>query len=353
MRVLMVGVSEETMGGMWSVAKNYLENEEFCKATALRYIPTSTVGTKFRRGLFSLKALIKVFAALVSGGYDIVHIHASERGSIYRKSIVMMLAHMFGCKTVLHMHGAEFQKWYEESPQVIKAYTMFFLNRANKIIILGEYCRSFIETLVSDSRKVCTVYNAVHIEEHKEYNRKATNLLFLGAVGRRKGIEDLLDAMTLIDDQLEKCVKLTIYGPIADFPIEEAIKQKGLQKRVSYLGWLGAEQRGQVFAHTAVNVLPSYYEGLPMTILETMAYGIPNITTAIAGIPEAVDCRNGVLVEPGDVSGLAKSISSLMNQEELRLNMSDQAYQKIKECFGLELHFQSVLSIYEKVCSEK
>ena len=54
--------------------------------------------------------------------------------------------------------------------------------------------------------------------------------------------------------------------------------------------------------HAMVNILPSYNEGLPMTILETMAYGIPNISTSIASIPEVLHNNdNGFLVKPGDI----------------------------------------------------
>lgn len=107
---------------------------------------------------------------------------------------------------------------------------------------------------------------------------------------QRKGIDDLLQAFASIVNEIPEDIMLTLYGDDHDSEekIQDKINRYKLQERVHYMGWLTKDNRADVFRNTIVNVLPSYNEGLPMTILESMGYGIPNISTSIAAIPEAI-----------------------------------------------------------------
>ena len=78
-----------------------------------------------------------------------------------------------------------------------------------------------------------------------------------------------------------------------------------------------------------------------------MAYGIPNITTAVAAIPEAVNDENGALLQPGDTEMLAAAILRLLQDPQLRKEKSDNAYQTMKGIFSTEQHMQEVLKLYE------
>lgn len=345
----MVGVDKQTKGGMWTVAENYINSKLFSERTNLKYVATSITGTKCKRILFTAKALLVIIFELLFKKYNLVHIHMAERGSVYRKNIVINISKIFACKVVLHMHGAEFETWYKEQNESKKEFIRSVLDKADKIIILGEYWREFVASLVNDEKKICVVYNAVAVPEKNRYNSDATNLLFLGAVGARKGIYDLLGAMKIAEEQLEPNVKLFVYGPDVENNIEEKIAEYGVQQRVEYKGWLSAEEKEKVFNSIAANILPSYNEGLPMTILETMSYGIPNISTNVAAIPEAINCDNGMIIEPGNKEKLAECIQLIMTEKEKRVNMSNQSHNMAKRLFALEQHILNVLKIYEEL----
>lgn len=349
----MVGVDQTTKGGMWTVAENYLNCEAFCRENDLKYIPTSITGGVAERCLFTAKALCRILYSLLVRKYDILHVHMSERGSVYRKNIVIDMARLAGCKIVLHMHGAEFQQWFEALPDKRKAHVRRILNKADQVIILGQYWSSFIQGLMDQKDKIQVIYNAVSVPEENRYNVKASNLLFLGAVGKRKGTYDLLEAIKLADDRLAPNVKLLIYGPDVDGIIEQKIGEAGLQHRVEYKGWLSAAEKGAVFENTAVNILPSYNEGLPMTILETMAYGIPNISTNVAAIPEVVNEENGCIICPGQVKDLAEQIVGIMADEAQRKRKSEAAYKAVNEKCSLDAHFDAVTDIYKKLAPNK
>lgn len=347
MKVLMVGVDEKTKGGMWSVARGYLQNQAYQDATGVKYVATATVGSPVKKLLFFGVGFVKILALLITQKWDIVHIHMSERGSVYRKLAIAKLAKLFGCKTAVHMHGAEFEPWYKNLSERKKRFVRRGLNDLDAIIILGEYWRPFISSLIEEQEKVKVLYNAVPVPQENRYHIHAKNMLFLGVVGQRKGIYDLLAALETIDEELDDSYQLLIYGPNPDGDIAQRIEFYKLQHRVRYMGWADPGQFDQLFTQIAVNVLPSYHEGLPMTILETMAYGIPNITTEVAAIPEAVNAENGILLQPGDTKKLAAAILSLLHDPQLRKEKSDNAYQTMKNIFSTDQHMREVLKLYE------
>lgn len=349
MKVLMIGVDKSTGGGMWTVAENYISDEEFSRGVGLTYIPTSISGTVGARLWFTAKAYVRILLQFIRVRYDIAHIHMSERGSVFRKSIAVLLAKMFRCKVILHLHGAEFEEWYKKMPSVIRRYVQFIFRISDNIIILGEYWEKFITSISAGKTEVKVVYNAVRLPETNLYNADAVNLLFLGAAIERKGIHDLLRAIKMIDGKLNSDVKLLICGPDPENKIENRIRESGLEGRAVYKGFLDANGKREVFRQTMVNILPSWHEGMPMTILETMAEGIPNIATDVAAVSEAVNTENGALVHAGNVEEIAEQILRLVQDRELRIRKSQNAYDTVKEKFSLEVHLKKIRNIYESL----
>ena len=124
------------------------------------------------------------------------------------------------------------------------------------------------------------------------------------------------------------------------------MRQQNIENRIAYVGWIDAEQKKEILKNTMINVLPSYNEGLPMTILETMSYGIPNISTDIASIPEVINSgKNGFLIKPGDTRQLSEYIKQLCKNSKLRSSMSDQCWLEVTEKFGLDVHI-NILTEY-------
>lgn len=347
-KVLMVGTAKSTGGGMWTVANGYITSQLYNKKISLKYIPTFVVGSKLKRVLFAFIAYIRILWDLLIRRPKIMHVHMAEKGSVFRKGIAMLFGKIFGCKIVVHMHGAEFQSWYEALEEEKKNKVTAILNRADKIIILGEYWKPFVSTIVPID-KIVVIYNAV-AQKEKMYNPDGSTLLFLGAVGQRKGAYDLVEAFSGIADKLPENIVLKFYGPDFEKKIGRVIKDSAVSSRIEYCGWLNNVQKSDVFKETICSILPSYNEGLPMTILETMAVGIPNISTRIAAIPEVVDENNGYLINPGNQEQLKQAIIAVCNSREDRIHKSDFAYNTIKKKFNIESNIKQTLFIYKELC---
>jgi len=352
MNVLMVGVDKTSIGGMLTVVENYWNSEFFCKKTNLRYIPSVINKSPLIKILYFLIAFLRIFACILLHQIDIVHIHMAERTSVYREGLVAKFAKILRCKVIIHMHGADIEQWYDSLGSIKKKITRYFISCADKVIILGENWRSFMERIVSNKKRIEVVYNAVDVPPYNKYNPDAKNIIFLGMIIPRKGILDLLDALKSIELQLPKDIKVLLYGNDKNKNIQALISERNLEKRVSFCGWLDGKNRACCFQTAIINVLPSYHEGLPMSILETMAYGVPNISTTIAAIPEVIkNGENGMIVNPGDVSSLANAILYLATEKKLRKKFSEASYETICKKFAIEQHLNHIISLYETVLS--
>lgn len=348
MKVLMVGVDESTKGGMWTVVENYINDARFVNNCNLKYIPTSIRGNILKKLLFNIFSIIKIFFYTIFNDYNILHVHMSEKGSVFRKGMIMNISKIRKAKIVIHMHGAEFEKWYNTLNDKKQKKVKKILNQSDKVILLGKYWIEFISSLMIDKTKIEVVYNAVKCPEEKKYNLKTKQLLFLGVVGKRKGIYDLLDAMEIVKSKNIDTI-LNIYGPDETEGIDNIIKNRKLEDYVIYKGWLDKKNKEEVFKNTAINILPSYNEGLPMTILETMSYGIPNISTNVAAIPEVISIDNGFLIEPGNPNQIADSIIALIQNEKERKTKSEKSFQLISEKFSVNNHLNEILKLYEEL----
>lgn len=350
MDVLMVGVDESTKGGMWTVVENYLKDETFVKANHLIYIPTSVTGCSLPKKLiFTARAYGKIWRAFFSKKFDITHVHMSERASIKRKGYVMRYAKRRGSKVVLHMHGAEFEVLYKQMSPKKQNEVREILDLADRVIILGNYWKDFVGSLLKYPDRIRVIYNAVKVPDTYCYDKSSNRVLFLGAVSERKGISVLLNALQKSAKFISNQCIVDIYGTDVEGNIEQEIENRNLHAWVRYRGWLNKEEKGNILAHTAVNVLPSYHEGLPMTLLEAMSYGVPSITTNVAAIPEAVNVENGIVIHPGDVDKLGEALVELIHNQDKRVKLSLKAYQDAVEKFSVEKHISAVQDIYKEL----
>lgn len=346
----MIGVDETSLGGMLTVAKNYMNNAKFCKETNLIYIPSTTHGSKLSKMIFSLKAYHKISKTIKKKNIDIVHVHMSHGGSSIREGLIMRKARKLGCKTVAHLHSASFPIWYNNLSNVRKNIVSNMMQYADVIIALGEEWKNIYADVTKHKIRIEVIYNAVPCQKVNCYNSEAKEILFLAHMIKRKGIDDLLQAISHIQNKIPDGVSFSLYGADRDKNINDKIQSMKLGDVVHYKGWLTNEQKDICFKNTMLNVLPSYNEGLPMTILETMAYGIPNIATNIAAIPEAIsDGKNGFLFTPGDIDRLETLLIDLISNPEKRRCISNVAYETIENKFSIDIHMKKVLELYNSL----
>ncbi|MBT0585662.1 glycosyltransferase [Alteromonas oceanisediminis] len=138
-----------------------------------------------------------------------------------------------------------------------------------------------------------------------------TKLLFVGSLIKAKGIFELIEAFS----QLAAPCHLSIVGAGDDeHALRKCIEQTGVSSKVTLLGSQPLVEVARLMRESDVLVLPSYREGLPNVVLEALASGTPVVATRVGGIPEVINERCGVLVEPESAQSLADGLAHAIAQ---------------------------------------
>jgi len=343
--VLMVGVDKGRVGGMWTVAENYLTCNKFVENTNLQYVSTSTNGSKLYRLRKMLNGFKKINDILRRNKISILHIHMAERGSAFRACVSAWIGRRYETKVILHMHAGLFLAWYKTLNGIKKRLIDNVFEKSDAVIVLGDYWKKTLSSIV-DENKIKVVYNGVDIINENPYNLSARNISFFSILNRNKGIYDFLKAIELIKDKIPKDVKIKLYGNDLEGDVQNKITEYDLTMIVEFVGWVKGSQKEDALASTMISVLPSYYEGLSMTALEAEQHGIPFVTTDISTMREIVG-DSIPLIKPGDHIGLADLLIELIQNESLRVRWSTVEFERQHEMFSINKQIKDTLMIYE------
>lgn len=343
LKVLMIGSDLSVKGGMTTVVENFTAKIDR-NIVQYDFIPTHIEGSKVKKLLFFIKNYFKIKKHL--NKYDVFHIHMSERGSYIRKAMIIRLLKKHDKKVILHHHGPEFSTYYEVSSVKRKSHIKRTLSMVDLNLVLSNQMKEAILTIEPNAiTKV--LYNGVHVPNENHYSNRGNIILFLGKIGDRKGAFDLFEAIKVLDSKLDSNIKFYFCGNGEVDKLNQLIIENHLETRIPHVGWINGDLKQEILDHTLINVLPSYFEGLPMTILETMALGIPNISTKINAIPEVILNESlGFLGNPGDINYLVNKIELLALNPDLRKIISKNSYKQIKNNFNIDTLINDLQSIY-------
>lgn len=348
MKVLQIGPSPtRSKGGMATVIDGISKDESLKQDVVIKVFESYVDGNRIQVLLYSLFAFLKFY--FTQRDYDIYHIHIASYGSTFRKGLYVRAAKQWGKKVILHVHGAEYMMFYEKSKR--KQRILEILKSADMVIALSSDWKEKFDTVFG--LKNCVVLeNGVDTRKFAaavlDPTKHPHDLVMLGRMGQRKGSYDLIQAIEHVrrdipdircylagDGEVENCRKL--------------VKEKGLEQNIVILGWIHFEEKLEVLKKTSVLVLPSYNEGLPVSVLEGMACGKIIISTRVGAIPEVVKEENGILIQPGDVKGLEVAIIRACTDVDFRENASKNNRLKAEQSFSTETKHQKLKQYYENV----
>lgn len=345
--ILGVHPASTERGGIYSVIDVYKQSGLFDRWPVV-YIGTYTSGTYWNKILVAVVALWQYMGLLITGRVALVHAHSASRASFWRKSIFILLAFAARRPVLLHLHGAEFDKFYNnECGQVRKWFVRFVFSHVDRVVTLSSRWKDFV-LQIAEAAVAVRIFNPVRVsvESYNPAVRQDNNLLFLGRLGQRKGIFDLLEALALIRLRVP-AIKLQCGGDGDVMSVKARAQELGVGECVEFLGWVSGAAKERVLSEATVYVLPSYAEGLPMGILEAMAAGAPIVASSVGGIPDAIeDGVDGFLIEPGDVDALVDRITRLLLDREKRSAFSHAAREKALSTFSPESILPQVEELY-------
>ncbi|MCP3688543.1 MAG: glycosyltransferase family 4 protein [Gammaproteobacteria bacterium] len=315
-------VGTQARGGIRAVIENHIQAGVY-EGYAYYYMASHDDVSIVRRITLALTSLCKLVGLIIRGKVSVCHLHGSMKGSIYRKSAFVFVCNLMGCKTVFHLHGSEFARKYETAGYIYKKLVRYVLNHADYVFVLSDYWKSYVEKVsVNPAIHVINNFPSPVFEslyDSREYSRKpVTELLFLGKIGRRKGVYDLVEAVSMLDADGVGGFHISVGGNGEVEKLRELVLKRGLGKYFSVIGWVTGEQKHQLLKDADILLLPSHNEGLPIAILEALSAGLAVLSTNVGGIPDAINSeRYGLLVEPGQPLALANAISRYLGTDGL------------------------------------
>lgn len=347
-RVLMIGPSLSSCGGMATVERQLVER--LPKAgVQTKFISTYDDCGKFGKLVIALTAFLQFRFSL--NKTDILHVHMASRGSYIRKKLFIDAADRRGVPVVLHLHAAEFALWFDSEcseKERLDIHNTF--TRCAKVVVLSKEWKNFlINRNVCGSERIAVLNNAVDVPSENTTDYSLNTVLFMGRLDSRKSPDAILRA----------AVKLLPLHPDAKFifggdgdiaAYENLARELGVINSCRFIGWATAEKKIEAFRDSSIYCLPSKNEGMPMSVLEAMSFGLATISTPVGGIPQVIsDGINGMLFPVDDIDALTKILNRLMSDTALKERIGKNGRSRIEKAFSLEAFLNQVKMLYGEV----
>ena len=344
-KVLLVGPGLDVKGGITTVLNSYFDSD-LAKKVDFDFVPTMEDGSKLKKLIVAIEGYL-LFCKKIKI-CDIVHIHMAAQASFTRKSFFVKKAYKENKKIIIHQHAGSFDDFFlKQSSKKKQDEIKYIFSLANDVVVLSEHWQQFFcEKEICYPEKIHVIYNGVKPQKQKEKDYSNTNVMFLGRLDENKGIYDLLKAIPSV---IEKIPSANFYFA-GDGELEKAKKlseELKIQQSVHFVGWLDKAEKEILFKKCSVFVLPTYFEAMPMSVLEAMSFGLATITTAVGGIPQIIkDQEDGVFVTPGDVGALSNLIEALLLDIKQKRFLGENAIKKTETKFSLDSILGKLHEIY-------
>ncbi|HYH04034.1 MAG TPA: glycogen synthase [Bacillota bacterium] len=275
---------------------------------------------------------------------------------------------LFKLPLVVTMHSLEpLRPWKEEQLGTGYALSSWIekngVDAADRIIAVSEEMKADIVRLYQvDPAKVAIIHNGIDLQQYQPTSDrsyldakgiKEPYLLFVGRISRQKGILQLIEAISQLQDT---GLKLVLCASAPDTPELEAEVRQGVAANPNIL-WLNEmvpkEKVIQLYSHARMFICPSVYEPFGIINLEAMACGAPVVASRVGGIKEVVvDGETGILVEPNQPAELAEAIRKLNANPDLITKFQAAGRKRVEQHFGWDVIAGRTIELYRDIATQ-
>lgn len=298
-----------------------------------------------------------VFPKLLKEDFDIIHSHVFGHVHFVLAALASKL------KGIPHVHTTHcpWTDAYRSIPAKMGIFISYnlvsriALKFTDKVIAITPWEFDFIKKYGGKDSQIVNLPNGMaeiffsKIKKNnfkKKHNIKEKLVLFFGRLNITKGPEKFVEIAKLILKE-RKDMTFVIRGP--DEGMRDIVKQKiGNEKRIILLPEIrDRKEIVRMYQAADVFVLPSYREGLPLTLFEAMAAGLSIVASPVNGVPyEMKEPENGFLVKYGDNEGFKKRIIELLDNKKLRDKISKNNIKRSKQ-YNWDLISRKIMELYE------
>jgi L-malate glycosyltransferase len=300
---------------------------------------------------------ISRFLQSIESDFDVIHLHNSNIPVVGTKVPKVVTVHGTMQGHVVHLKG------FDLYSSVVRTFSPMYtaidkevINSADKVIAISNSCAEELR-LFYEIKNPEIIRNAVDSTFFIPLNHKDINnpyVLYTGRLSSEKGLIDLIKAAKSVSEKYPK-IKFVITGK---GPLERHLKRMvaklNLERNFCFVGYVSRNTLLQYYQNATLYVLPSYWEGLPTTLLEAMSCELPVVATSVAGTSEVlVHRQNGLLVPPNNPEKLAISILELIGNGALRQDLGRNARMHVKEFYDWNTIVDKIERVYQDAYSRR
>jgi len=306
-------------------------------------------------GIYRVNAVIQRFndwKCLLQAYPDaIIHYNFPlEKPSIIRDTPFMRAALKNKNKIVVHIHGGVYLT-SESIPSPFRQMLKYVFSWNVPFIALSETEAEILRKRFH-AKHVVSLPNCVDLKDAQTFRRKykedsiPLTIGYLGRIAKTKGLDYLLQACCMLKEH-HIPFRLKIAG--AEEHEGQYLPQfrKALGKQFVYAGIVSGEKKKSFLQSLDVLAMPTFFEGLPMSLLECMSYGVVPVVTPVGSIPTVVtEGQNGILIKVKDTQSIVDAIAYLHIHRDRLEQMSKSARNYIYEHFDSDSYIDKLNSIY-------
>jgi glycosyltransferase involved in cell wall biosynthesis len=352
-RVLLVRPTGSKGGGMMRVADYLLAHADgtgvdFATLDARGDGPVLFTPLVFARESARMHRMIR------QGRIQLVHVFVGDRLSLLRKCAVARIALTAGAPVVLHLHAYALGEFLECLPGFVGDFVARVFRDSASIVVLGPAAAQEVATrFCVEPARIRIVANGVDAPSIRPTAdaRSTRRFLFCGNASERKGVGLLLGAFAAPAVQATGATLVLVGG--GDLPrYKELARSLGIGDRVEFAGWQDRPTVSRLMSSCRALVLPSYYEALPLAVLEALGHGLPCIATPVGELSAYTDRVAAIrYVAPGDLEGLAAAVQAIATDDALASRYSDEGRKLFERFFSVSSFNASVHEVYRSVLS--
>ena len=300
----------------------------------------------YSRVLKSIFDLFKLFKHLSK--FDLIILNPSlDPKALFRDGLIHLFAKLiYRKKSIIFFHG-----WTPKYEQLInkvfsKSFKLIF--KANRNIVLAKQFKNKFIDWGFDPKLIIVGNTLFEYPSNFELNNSPNNIVFLSRFDKRKGC---LTAIKTIEQLIHEFPKIKLYmvGDGVLLPkLKEYVNQHNLIKFIKFTGWLNGRQKYEILAKSGIMLYPTNYgEGMPISILEGMGFGLAIISRPVAGIPDIIiDGMNGFLIYSNNPSDFASKIKTIITNYNLWKTFSDTNIETANSKFNILKEIKKIEKIY-------
>jgi glycosyltransferase involved in cell wall biosynthesis len=344
--------AQKNISGISSVTQFIISNNQTCNYTVFK-LGRNDNEKRNLVWLFGLaKTALQWTKAVISKQNKYVHFNfAFSKASAIRDAPLILLAKLLRKKMVVHLHGGEYLT-QQMPPRWMRFVLSNSLPSKKPVIVLSPIEKKAVE----EKYGMCNVFvlpNCVDVVEAKKFRRTSRlqgqplNLLFIGRISTSKGIAHIYNGLKILK---QKNIAFNFFMA-GTGPDEEEFKEKFttvLGSNFFFEGVVFGSQKTALLKKCDVFLLPSLFEGLPMSLLETMSFGLVPLVTNVGSIKYVVtNNENGVMLGENPAEEIAVAVENLINSNELIKRLSDASAITIFNSYDPEIYIDKLNKIYE------